>query len=225
MAAPLAPGTDVLAASVLGVASVGTLDDLLLALAHPLLTGSSPLSLDALERLPIAVYVADRSGVLRWLNRAGRTLVGEATGKAFPQVIAPERLHETREQFARKLIGAVESTSFETTLVSPAGKRIPVELNSVPLREDEDVIGVLGVVLVREEPTPAAAPASPPPDLTPRGHEVLRLLADGRTTREISEELGIALETTRNHIRGVLKALGVNTRLEAVVLALRNGWL
>jgi PAS domain S-box-containing protein len=171
------------------------------------------------------MYVADRSGVLRWLNRAGRALVGDATGKGLPHVIAPERLHETREQFARKVIGAAEATSFQTTLVSPAGKRIPVELASVPLREDEDVVGVLGVVLVQKEPQ-LAPPASPPPaDLTPRGYEVLRLLADGKTTREICEELGIALETTRNHIRGVLRALGVNTRLEAVVLALRNGWL
>ena len=57
------------------------------------------------------------------------------------------------------------------------------------------------------------------------GPEVLRLLADGRTTTEISDDLGIAIETTRNHIRGVLRALNVKTRLEAVVLALRNGWL
>jgi PAS domain S-box-containing protein len=170
------------------------------------------------------MYVADRSGVLRWLNRAGRALIGDATGKGLPHVIAPERLHEAREQFARKVIGAVEATSFETTLVSPAGKRIAVELASVPLREDEEIVGVLGVALVQNEPQ-AAPSTTPPPDLTPRGHEVLRLLADGRTTREISEELGIAVETTRNHIRGVLRALRVNTRLEAVVLALRNGWL
>jgi PAS domain S-box-containing protein len=171
------------------------------------------------------MYVADRAGVLRWLNRAGRALVGDATGRAFPQVIAPERLHETREQFARKVIGAVEATSFETTLVSPSGTRIPVELASVPLRQDDDVVGVFGLALVHEEQQSAPPPSTPPPDLTPRGHEVLRLLADGKTTREICEELGIALETTRNHIRGVLRALGVNTRLEAVVLALRNGWL
>jgi DNA-binding CsgD family transcriptional regulator len=138
--------------------------------------------------------------------------------------VAEPAQHETREQFARKVIGAAEATSFETTLVSPAGKRIPVELASVPLREDEDIVGVLGVVLAHEEPQPAPR-VSPPPDLTPRGHEVLRLLADGKTTREICEELGIALETTRNHIRGVLRAFGVKTRLKAVVLALRNGWL
>src|SRR5213593_1450930 len=77
-----------------------------LALPRPVLIGST-LSLHALERLPEAMYVADRAGVLRWLNRAGRALVGDATGRAFPQVIAPERLHETREQFARKVIGAV----------------------------------------------------------------------------------------------------------------------
>jgi PAS domain S-box-containing protein len=188
------------------------------------LNGFTPLSLQALERLPVAMYLADRSGILRWLNRAGRNLVGDMTGKGFPQVIAPERRHETREQFARKVIGAAEATSFETTLVSPEGDRIPVELASVPLRDKHDVVAVLGVALVRDEPR-TATPKRPPPELTPRGHEVLRLLADGRTTLEICEELGIALETARNHIRGVLRALGVKTRLEAVVLALRNGWL
>jgi PAS domain S-box-containing protein len=197
----------------------------LFALDNPLLNGSAPLSLHALERLPIAMYVADRSGVLRWVNRAGRALIGDATGRAFPHVIAPERQHETREQFARKVIGAAEATSFETTLVSPTGERIPVELASVPLRDEDDVVGVLGVALVLHDP-PVEPPAlAPPPDLTPRGYEVLRLLADGRTTTEISEDLGIAIETTRNHIRGVLRALNVKTRLEAVVLALRNGWL
>jgi PAS domain S-box-containing protein len=198
----------------------------LFAVDNPLLSASAPLTLHAFERLPIAMYVADRSGVLRWLNRAGRALIGDATGRAFPHVIAPERQHETREQFARKVIGAAESTSFETTLVSPAGERIPVELASVPLRDEEDVVGVLGVALVLNDP-PASPPptSSAPPDLTPRGHEVLRLLADGRTTTEISEDLGIAIETTRNHIRGVLRALNVKTRLEAVVLALRSGWL
>jgi PAS domain S-box-containing protein len=198
----------------------------LFAVDNPLLSASAPLSLHAFERLPIAMYVADRSGVLRWVNRAGRALIGDATGRAFPHVIAPERQHETREQFARKVIGAAEATSFETTLVSPAGERIPVELASVPLRGEEDVVGVLGVALVLNDPPAVPPPASSaPPNLTPRGHEVLRLLADGRTTTEISEDLGIAIETTRNHIRGVLRALKVKTRLEAVVLALRSGWL
>lgn len=42
-------------------------------------------------------------------------------------------------------------------------------------------------------------------------------LARGHSTERISEALGIAPETVRNHIRGILASLGVHTRLEAVI--------
>jgi DNA-binding CsgD family transcriptional regulator len=54
---------------------------------------------------------------------------------------------------------------------------------------------------------------------------VLELLSQGLSTAEIAARLGIAPETTRNHIRMLLSELGVHSRLEAVVLAFRNGWL
>jgi DNA-binding NarL/FixJ family response regulator len=61
--------------------------------------------------------------------------------------------------------------------------------------------------------------------LTPRQYEVLGLLAHGESTSGIATRLGIAEETTRNHIRLLLQELDVHTRLEAVVVAFRNGWL
>jgi len=61
--------------------------------------------------------------------------------------------------------------------------------------------------------------------LTKRQAEVLRLLAAGRETDAIAAELGIALETARNHIRALLKRLGAHSRLEAVVRATRAGLL
>ena len=57
------------------------------------------------------------------------------------------------------------------------------------------------------------------PALTPRQGEVLRLLDHGRSTRQIADELHLSPETVRNHIRGLMKALGVHSRLEAVALA------
>ena len=61
------------------------------------------------------------------------------------------------------------------------------------------------------------APAPPiPPNLTPRQAEVLHLLQRGRSTHQIAEELHLSAETVRNHVRYLLRALGVNTRLEAV---------
>jgi DNA-binding NarL/FixJ family response regulator len=48
---------------------------------------------------------------------------------------------------------------------------------------------------------------------------VLRLLEQGRSTKQIAAELHLSTETVRNHIRRLFRALGVNSRLEAVAAA------
>ena len=48
---------------------------------------------------------------------------------------------------------------------------------------------------------------------------MLRLLEHGRSTKQIAAELQLSTETVRNHIRGLFRALDVNTRLEAVAAA------
>jgi adenylate cyclase len=58
-------------------------------------------------------------------------------------------------------------------------------------------------------------------DLTPRQFEVLALIAQGRSNREIGEALGIALGTVRNHVSAVIESLEVTNRTEAAV-ALRE---
>ena len=58
--------------------------------------------------------------------------------------------------------------------------------------------------------------------LTPRQAEVLRLLERGRSTEQIADQLHLSLETVRNHIRAVLRALNVHSRLEAVAVARRE---
>jgi DNA-binding NarL/FixJ family response regulator len=60
------------------------------------------------------------------------------------------------------------------------------------------------------------------PHLTPRQAEILRLLERGHSTNQIAHELHLSLETVRNHIRHLLRALGVHSRLEAVAVA-RHG--
>jgi DNA-binding NarL/FixJ family response regulator len=59
--------------------------------------------------------------------------------------------------------------------------------------------------------------------LTPREREVLRALAEGLSDREISESLGLEVGTVRNHLVSVFGKLGVNSRLQALVFALRHG--
>ncbi|NEC68874.1 response regulator transcription factor [Streptomyces sp. SID9727] len=62
-------------------------------------------------------------------------------------------------------------------------------------------------------------------NLTPREREVLHLLGEGRTTAEISAQLGVALNTGRNHVQRVLEKLGARSQLEAVTIARREGIL
>ena len=56
-------------------------------------------------------------------------------------------------------------------------------------------------------------------ELTPREIQVMTLLAEGITTREIASTLFISASTVRNHIQNILHKLDVHTRLEAVMLS------
>jgi PAS domain S-box-containing protein len=60
-------------------------------------------------------------------------------------------------------------------------------------------------------------------ELTPREREVLGALAEGLDGKEIAEKLNISVPTERNHIASILAKLGVHSRLQALVFALRYG--
>jgi DNA-binding CsgD family transcriptional regulator len=59
--------------------------------------------------------------------------------------------------------------------------------------------------------------------ITPRELEVLALIADGYSTREIARALWITEETVRTHVRRLLERLGAHTRAHAVSIAYREG--
>lgn len=59
--------------------------------------------------------------------------------------------------------------------------------------------------------------------LTPREREVLRALAEGLSDKEIAKRLSISTGTARTHVVNILAKLGVNSRLQAVVVATRHG--
>jgi predicted ATPase/DNA-binding CsgD family transcriptional regulator len=70
------------------------------------------------------------------------------------------------------------------------------------------------------EPAPAR---SAPVDLTPREREVLRLLAEGRSNREIADALSISLLTAKTHVTRILSKLDLPSRSAAAAYALRHG--
>ncbi len=59
--------------------------------------------------------------------------------------------------------------------------------------------------------------------LTRREREVLQALADGLNDKEIAERLQISAETARTHMVNILAKLGVDSRLQALVFAIRHG--
>jgi DNA-binding NarL/FixJ family response regulator len=70
---------------------------------------------------------------------------------------------------------------------------------------------------------PAPSATGPLADLTERELEVLGLLAQGKTNRQIAESLTITPNTVKKHVDHVLQKLGVGTRSAAAVIAARAG--
>ena len=169
----------------------------------------------ALGDVGVPSYVLDTTGVVRWINPAAERLVGDVRGRLFTSVVAPEDSRRARELFTRKVLGTSAATEATAALLSTTGERVTVEISSVPLMSGNRVVGVFGLV----EERPDARLLAPPPHLTPRQAEVLGLLEHGRSTKQIAAELHLSTETVRNHIRRLFRALGVNSRLEAVAAA------
>lgn len=61
--------------------------------------------------------------------------------------------------------------------------------------------------------------------LTKRECQVLQLMAEGNSNRAISEKLYISEKTVKNHVSNILQKMKVKDRTQAVVKAIRNGWV
>jgi len=122
---------------------------------------------------------------VRWINEAAERLVGDARGRRFTSVVAPEDSRRAQELFSRKVLGTASATDATGVLVSTAGTRVAVEVSAVPLMNGERVVGVFGLI----EGRPDDSTTAPHPHLTPRQVEVLRLLSQGHSTKQIAAEL------------------------------------
>jgi PAS domain S-box-containing protein len=172
----------------------------------------------ALANLLVPSYILDTAGIVRWINPAAERLLGNVRGRHFTSVVGPEDRARAQELFARKVLGTAEATEAGAVFVSNDGSRIALEVSAVPLIGGEQVVGVFGLLNAGlDEET-----STPPAHLTPRQAEVLGLLEQGLSTKQIAQELHLSPETVKNHVRHLLSALGVNTRLEAVA-AVRQG--
>jgi predicted ATPase/DNA-binding CsgD family transcriptional regulator len=124
-------------------------------------------------------------------------------------------------------VGAQHAAPLQSTPTDPANRAKPMFL----LGEALAISSELGMrplmeraLALRERAgsSPAKAPAYPD-GLTEREVEVLRLIATGRTDREIAEELIISVRTVTTHVSHLLNKTGVANRTEAATYAARHG--
>jgi PAS domain S-box-containing protein len=175
----------------------------------------------ALGRLPLPVFTIRIDGTITWLNDAARAFLGDVVGARYTTIVAPESQRGVQELFARRVHGDTSPFEYEAVLLGADGARGVVEISTVPLQDDRHMVnGVFGVFIQEDELPPLAVVG---PELTPRQLEVLRYLASGSSTDQIAEQMGIARDTVRNHVRDLLRGLGVHSRLEAVIAAHDRG--
>ena len=176
---------------------------------------------DVLANVGAPMYMLDRNGVVRWMNARAIELLGDFRGSHFTATIAPEAQAKARVEFAKKMLGTARTTDFEAVEVLRTGEHVVAEIHSSAIENGGRIVGVFGIMDVGDQRSPVREP--PPHDLTPRQHEVLLLLARGFSTKQIADTLSLSRETVRNHIRGLLRALRVNSRLGALVEGRRRG--
>jgi PAS domain S-box-containing protein len=175
---------------------------------------------EALDRVAFPAYVTDDQGRIRGLNAAAQELVGDVRGRFAANVVVPGDQARVQDAIARKLVGG-ETTEFRVSLVTPDGGALPVDVSSVPLRRHGVIVGVFGLLHPVEVQIPPMKQDSRR-RLTPREHEVLTYLVAGASTDQMAEMMGLSPATIRNHVKRLLRALGVHSRLEAVAVAHRD---
>lgn len=105
-------------------------------------------------------------------------------------------------------VKAIDLLNESISITAELGMR-PLEARAIALKENP-------------ETNPARKPAFPA-GLSEREVEVIRLIAPGRTDREIAEELIISIRTASTHVRNILNKTGASNRAEAASWATREG--
>jgi DNA-binding CsgD family transcriptional regulator len=181
------------------------------------LSGEVP---EAVAEITVPAYVLDMHGTIRWLNAAALEAFGDRRGDHFLELIPAEGRAFAKMEFAKKISGSVRSTAVEAELIGADGRRYVVDIDSVRLGDDGRLVGVFGLAEIEH---PVVETAAREVHLTPRQVDVLRMLAGGSSTDAIARNLHLSKETVRNHVRNLLRALGVHSRLQAVTRARELG--
>lgn len=161
-------------------------------------------------------------------NRATPDQVAEVLNRGGVQIFGPERyvgIEEAVVTAARKLDmidAAIVPVSFDGVLVGIAGFAGTVELNTA----QQTSLQLLVYALFAQLRSFGSAGIFVPHDtLTPREKEVISLSAEGLTSVEIAERLGMSARTVNQHVDNVADKLGTKNRTHTIAEVIRHGLL
>jgi two-component system response regulator DegU len=127
-----------------------------------------------------------------------------------------------KDMEAESLINAIRSVVAGHAYIHPkvTGKLI----NQLRRMTYLDEVGVAGSGVVSKEAGVKYIHSESSP-LTRREAEVLRLMAEGKSNKMIGEFLFISEKTVKNHVSSILQKMEVDDRTQAVIVAIKNGWV
>jgi DNA-binding CsgD family transcriptional regulator len=170
-----------------------------------------------LGALPVPAYTNDIGGFVTWQNDAARAVAGDLRGVHFSKAVPSHELARARETWAAVTLGG-ETRRRTGSFRAANGDLVRLEVITAPIRTKGRIVGTFGIAIPHD-----GAPRRPETALSSRQLDVLRLLVQGKSTTEIADALHLAPDTVRNHVQSLLRALGAHTRLEAALVALRDG--
>jgi DNA-binding CsgD family transcriptional regulator len=161
-------------------------------------------------------------------SRAGPSRVAEILERGGVQNFGPERYKGGDEAilaFARKvdmLHATLVPVSFEGTLVGIAGFSGEIDLDTA----QQTSLQLMVYALFAQLRSFGSAGIFVPHDtLTPREKEVISLSAEGLTSLEIAERLGMSARTVNQHVDNVADKLGTKNRTHTIAEVIRHGLL
>ncbi len=185
---------------------------------------TTPLTSTELERIRLHSYYTERM----LAGTSALALIGEVAGSAHERLdgsgyhrgrSAPDLPATARVLAAAECYRTATEDRPHRPAKSPAVAADALQREAATGRLDSTAVDAVLTSAGRRPPRSPAGPAG----LTPRELQVLKLLAGGRTNRQIARTLGVAQKTVGNHVEHIYAKAGISTRAAATLFAMEHG--
>jgi DNA-binding NarL/FixJ family response regulator len=200
---------------------------ILLADDHPMVRRGLRMVLDAEPDLEVVAEAGDGAEAVRLALSAEPDLA--VLDVAMPGLQAAAELHRRRPELRTLMLSMYDSEQyfFEALkagasgyVLKSAADRDLVEACRAAMRGEPFLYPAAVTALIRDYLARGDDPSDP---LTPRELEIVKLVAEGRTSEEIAEALVISRKTVEHHRSHILEKLGMRDRVDLTRYAIRRG--